>query len=94
MIVSSTARGQESDYAGHRFPLHGAVDVSFFLAALQEPGPPQDVEVVRQGRPGDLHGFLDFADRHLPAGLYEGEKDLETADVRERLERLDMRLVG
>src|SRR5262245_62216555 len=47
-----------------------------------------------QGRPRDLDGLLDLPYRHLAVGLREKEEHLKSAQMGERLERLDVRLVG
>src|SRR5262245_65797766 len=47
-----------------------------------------------QRRPRDLDGLLDLPHRHLAVGLHEKEEHLKSAQMGERLERLDVRLVG
>src|SRR6266404_3204778 len=88
------ARGEQTHQRGDSLPLHRIVDVPLFLPALDEPGPSQDIEMMGQGRSRDRDSLLDFADRHLPPRLHEHEKDLEATEVRERLEGLDMAVVG
>src|SRR4029079_11377690 len=70
------------------------VDVSLFLPALDQAGPTQDVEMVGQRRPWDLDRLLDLTHGHLPAGLHQQEEHLQTTEMGERLECLDVRLVG
>src|SRR5712691_12056832 len=89
-----TAGGEQARERGRRLPLHGIVDVPLFLPALDEPGPPEQVEVVRQGRARDLHGRLDLAHRDFPPGADEEEEHLESGQVPEGLERLDVGVIG
>src|SRR5206468_2779211 len=88
------AGGEQAHQAGDALPLHRVVDVPFFLAALEEPGASQHVEMVRQSRAGNLDHLLNFSDRHLTAGLHQREEDLEATQMREGLEGFDVRLVG
>src|ERR671918_230334 len=94
MASSSAAGSEQAHQRGDPLPLHGIVDVSLFLPALDEPGPAQDIEMMGQGRPRDLDGLLDLADGHLSARLHQEEEDLQPAEVREGLEGLDVALVG
>src|SRR5262245_60249789 len=92
-LLSATG-GEQTDQIGHHVGLGGVVDERAFLPALDQPGAPQEVEMVRQRRPGDLELRLDVADGRLAALLAdEEEEDLEPGAVRERLERFDV-LVG
>jgi hypothetical protein len=65
-----------------------------YRSSFDEPGPSQHVEVLGQSRPGDFDGFLDFPDRHISSGLYQDEEHLEAAEVRERLERFYVDVIG
>ena len=47
-----------------------------------------------QGRPGDLHRFLNLSDRQRFPGLHEDEEDLEPAQMREGLEGVDVALAA
>src|SRR5574341_1183837 len=94
MVVSSAAGGQQSHQGGDGLPLHGIVNVPLFLPAPDEPGPPEQVKVMRQGRSRDLHGRLDLADRDFLPGADEEEEYLQTGQVAEGLERLDVALVS
>src|SRR5256885_1125875 len=62
--------------------------LSHHLDVLRRAG--QDVEMVRQRRPGDLELGLDLAGRHLAPLAYQEEEDLQPREVRERFERLDV----
>src|SRR5215831_20359732 len=89
-----TARGEQTHQRGDPLPLHRVVNVPLFLAALEKASPAQDVEVMGQGRPRDLDRLLDLSNRHFPPGLHQQEEDLQPTEMGERLERLDVRLVG
>src|SRR3989454_4574913 len=84
------ARGQQPDQLGRGVGLRRVVDEALLPAALHEPRPAQDVEMVRQRRPGDLELGLDLAGRHLAPLAYQEEEDLQPREVRERFERLDV----
>src|SRR5713101_4103941 len=84
--------GQESHQRGHRLRVHGVVDVALLLAALDQTGPPQEVQVVGQGRPRHLHRLLDLAGRYLPSGPDQEEEDLEPGEVGQGPEGLDVAL--
>ena len=45
-----------------------------------------------QRRPWHLHGFLDLARRHFAAGTYQEEKHLQTGEMGEGLEGLDVQI--
>src|SRR5216684_3548490 len=85
-----TAGGEQARQRGRRLPLHGIVDVPLFFPALDEPGAPERVQVVRQGRPRDLDGRLDLAHGDLAAREEEEEEDLQARQVAQGLERLDV----
>src|SRR4051794_32496017 len=86
----STAGGEQAHELRDHLGLRRVVNERAFLAALHEPGAPQEVEVVRQRRAGDLELGLDVADGRFPLLADQEEEDLETRGVRERLERLDV----
>ena len=69
----------------HRLPLHRIVDVPLFLPALEQPCPPQRIQVMRQGRPRNLDLRLDLADGHLVLGPHEDEEDLQPRQVGQAL---------
>src|SRR6185436_15509750 len=88
------AGGEEAGEGGGRLPLHGVVDVPLFLPALHQPGPAESIQMMGEGRPGDLHRGLDLADGNLPSRPHEVEEHLEAREMAQRLEGFDMRLVG
>src|SRR2546428_1072380 len=84
------ARGQQPDQLGRSVGPRRVVDEALLPATLHKPRAAQDVEVVRQRRPGDLELGLDLAGRHLAPLAYQEEEDLQPREVRERFERLDV----
>src|SRR5512144_1807639 len=90
----SAAGGEQAHQRRHLIPLHGIVDVPLLLPALDESGPPQLIQVMREGGPGDLDLGLDLAHRHLLARPYQEEEHLEPGEVSEGLERLHVLLRG
>src|SRR5262245_6277924 len=88
LMAPLAACREQAHQRGDALRLHRIVDVALFLPALEQAGPAQDVEVMGQRRPRDL------ADRHLAPGLHQPEEDLETAEMGEGLECLDVRLVS
>src|SRR2546421_4586508 len=84
------AGGEQPDQLGRRVGPRRVVDEALLATALDEPRATQDVEVVRERRPGDLELVLDLAGRHLTPLAHQEEEDLEPREVRERLERLDV----
>src|SRR5580765_4237940 len=94
MNSSSAAGGEQPDQGGRGVPPDRVVDVPFFFAALDEPGSPERGQVMRQGRSRDLHRFLDFAHRDLPAGTDQEEEHLQAREMGQGLEGLDVPLAG
>src|SRR5213593_1381714 len=88
------AGGQEAHQRRDRIPPHGIVDVPLFLPALDQPGPPQLVEVVGQRGPGYPHRLLDLSGRDLALGAHQEEEHLQSREVGEGLERLHVRGAG
>ena len=88
------AGGQESDQIRDYLPPDGVVDVALLFPALDQPGSPQQVEVVGESGPRNLQGLLDFSRRHLASRPNQEEEDPEPRQVGQRLERLRMDLAG
>jgi len=61
-----------------------------FLPALEQPCPPERIQVMRQRRPWNLHFRLDLADGHFVPGPDEDEEDLQPRQVCQGLEGLDV----
>src|SRR5438045_3520900 len=87
-----TAGGEEPDHVRRGVGPTRVIDVTLFLAARNEPGAAQQVEMVRERGPGDLELGLDLSGGDLAARADEKEEDLEPGEMPERLERLDVGL--
>ena len=94
MDSSSAAGGEQPDQRGRGVPPDGVIDVPLFLAALDEPGAPERGQVMRQRGRRDLHRLLDLTHRDLPAGADQEEEHLQTREMGEGLEGLDVGLAG
>src|SRR5882672_8543525 len=94
MAGASAASRQEADQLGGHVGAGRVIDEPLLFAALDEPRAPQQVEVVRERRPGDLQLGLDLAGGHLAPAANQQEEDLQARQVGERLERLDVILAG
>jgi hypothetical protein len=81
----STAGGKEAYKVNHEVAVDRAVDVPLLPSTLYQAGAPEEVEVVRERRPGHAQGVLNFAHRYLAPDLDEEEEHLQTCQVRERL---------
>src|SRR6185295_18980740 len=92
MESSSAAGGEQPDQGGRGVTPDRVIDVALFLAALDEPGPPEGGQVMGQGGRRDLHRFLDLAHRDFPAGADQEEEHLEPGEMGEGLEGLDVPL--
>src|SRR5207237_2666192 len=92
MMSSSAARGEQPHELRDHLGLRGVVDERSLATALDEPGPAQQVEVVRERGARDLQLRLDLAHGDLAPLPDEEEEDLQPRRVRERLERLDVLL--
>src|SRR5947207_5092144 len=90
----SAAGGEQPHQRGDPLPLHRVIDEPLFFPALEQAGPPQDVQVMRQGRPGNLDDLLDLPDRHLALRLDQREKHLQPAEMGQCLEGLDVAVIG
>src|SRR6266542_7158618 len=88
------AGGQHAHQRRDRIPPHGIVDVPLFFPALDQPRPPQLVEVVGQRWPGHPHRLLDLSRRDLALGAHQEEEHLESREMGEGLERLHVRDAG
>jgi len=55
-----------------------------------EAGTPQQIEVVGEGRAGNIEGFMDLSNGHLALCPNQKEENLEPAQVSERPESLHM----
>src|SRR5207237_10801532 len=62
--------------------------------ARARPDPIQYFKMRQQRAPRYLHRCLERSNRQRLAGLHEDEEDLEPAQTREGLERLDVALIG
>src|SRR3989454_3340398 len=94
MADPSAAGRQQADQLRRHIGACRVVDETLLLAALDQPGAPQQVEVVRERRPRDVELGLDLAGRHLAPAANQQEEDLEAREVGERLERLDVILAS
>src|SRR5437773_3890285 len=94
MSDPSAAGRQQADQLRRHIGACRVVDETLLLAALDQPGAPQQVEVMRERRPRDVELGLDLAGRHLAPAANQQEEDLESREVGERLERLDVILAS
>src|SRR4029453_1098154 len=81
MITPLAAGGEQADQRRHRVPLDAIVDVPLFLAAFEESGPAEQVEVMGQRRAGNLHFRLNLADGQFFVCAHQTEEDLEPRKV-------------
>src|SRR5204863_4015923 len=89
-VLLSAAGSQQAHELRDHLGLGGVVDERSLPAALDELGAPEQVEMVRQRRAGDLQLRLDVADRDLTLLTDEEKEDLEASGVRERFEGFDV----
>src|SRR5881396_3732082 len=87
MAVPSAARGEQPhqlrDHLGPGRVIHEAL----LLATLDEAGTAQAIEVMGQGRAGNLELGLDLAGRSLTPGPDQEEEHLEPRAASQRLRR-------
>src|SRR5256712_9005243 len=88
IAVSSAARGEQAHQLRDHLGPGRVVHEALLLATLNEAGPAQAIEVMRQGRAGNLELGLDLAGRDLALGPDQEEEDLEPGPAGQRLERV------
>src|SRR2546428_1098356 len=76
-VIALAASGEQPHQLGRGVGSRGVVDEALLAATLDKPRAPQDVEMVRERRPGDLELVLDLAGRHLAPLAHQEEEDLQ-----------------